>query len=57
MVCRLLKSLESGRLTEDGGQLSMDGIVYLSDIANFGIFVNLESIYFEECLINKNVSR
>lgn len=30
MVCRLLKSLESGRLPDDGGELSVNGIVYLS---------------------------
>jgi hypothetical protein len=30
MVCRLLKSLENGRLPDDGGCLSVDGIVYLS---------------------------
>ena len=30
MVCRLLKSLESGRLPDEGGPLSVDGIVYLS---------------------------
>jgi tetratricopeptide (TPR) repeat protein len=29
MVCRLLKALESGRLPDDGGPLSVDGIVYL----------------------------
>jgi len=30
MVCRLLKSLEGGRLPDDGEELSIDGIVYLS---------------------------
>jgi tetratricopeptide (TPR) repeat protein len=30
MVCRLLKSLEGGRLPDDGGELDVDGIVYLS---------------------------
>ena len=29
MVCRLLKSLELGQLPDDGGPLSVDGIVYL----------------------------
>src|SRR3712207_7099478 len=31
MVCRLLKSLEGGRLPDEGGDLSVDGIVYLSE--------------------------
>jgi tetratricopeptide (TPR) repeat protein len=30
MVCRLLKALEGGRLPDDGGELAVDGIVYLS---------------------------
>jgi hypothetical protein len=30
MVCRLLKSLEGGQLPDDGGPLSVDGIVYIS---------------------------
>jgi len=30
-ACRLLKSLESGQLPDDGGALSVDGIVYLSE--------------------------
>ena len=30
MVCRLLKSLEAGRLPDDGGELPVDAIVYLS---------------------------
>ena len=30
MVCRLLKSLEGGRLPDDGDDLKVDGIVYLS---------------------------
>jgi tetratricopeptide (TPR) repeat protein len=30
MVCRLLKSLESGKLPDDLGPMSVDGIVYLS---------------------------
>jgi tetratricopeptide (TPR) repeat protein len=30
MVCRLLKALEGGRLPDDGGELDVDGIVYLS---------------------------
>jgi tetratricopeptide (TPR) repeat protein len=35
MVCRLLRSLESGRLPDDGGALAVDGIVYLSDARAF----------------------
>jgi tetratricopeptide (TPR) repeat protein len=30
MVCRLLRTLESGQLPDDGGALKVDGIVYLS---------------------------
>src|SRR5262245_11767060 len=30
MVCRVLKSVESGRLPDDRGRLQVDGIVYLS---------------------------
>jgi tetratricopeptide (TPR) repeat protein len=30
MVCRLLKALEGGRLPDGGGELDVDGIVYLS---------------------------
>lgn len=30
MVCRLLRSLEGGQLPDDGGPLSVDGVVYLS---------------------------
>jgi tetratricopeptide (TPR) repeat protein len=30
MVCRVLQSLEAGALPDDGGQLKVDGIVYLS---------------------------
>jgi tetratricopeptide (TPR) repeat protein len=35
MVCRLLRSLEGGRLPDDGGALAVDGIVYLSDARSF----------------------
>ena len=30
MVCRLLKALQAGRLPDDGGELAVDAIVYLS---------------------------
>jgi tetratricopeptide (TPR) repeat protein len=32
MVCRLLKALEAGRLPDDGGDLQVDAIVYLSPV-------------------------
>jgi tetratricopeptide (TPR) repeat protein len=32
MVCRLLKALEADRLPDDGGELPVDGIVYLSPL-------------------------
>ncbi|MBV9821203.1 MAG: tetratricopeptide repeat protein, partial [Actinobacteria bacterium] len=42
LVCRLLKSLEAGRLPDDGGDLSVDGIVYLSPTGQHPIsFANL----------------
>jgi tetratricopeptide (TPR) repeat protein len=47
MVCRLLKSLESGRLPDDGGELSVDGIVYLSERGSRG--VGVPYIYADLC--------
>ncbi len=35
MVCRLLRSLEGGQLPDDGGPLTVDGIVYLSAARSF----------------------
>jgi len=35
MVCRLLRSLEGGQLPDDGGALTVDGIVYLSAARSF----------------------
>ena len=32
MVCRLLKALEAGQLPDDGGELPIDAIVYLSPV-------------------------
>jgi tetratricopeptide (TPR) repeat protein len=32
MVCRLLKALEDGRLPDDGGELAVNAIVYLSPV-------------------------
>jgi tetratricopeptide (TPR) repeat protein len=43
LVCRLLKALESGKLPDDGVELSVDGIVYLS--ANGTRRVNLPNIF------------
>lgn len=42
MVCRLLKALEAGHLPDDGGDLSVSGIVYLSPTGQHPIdFPNL----------------
>ena len=43
MICRLLKALENGRLPDDGGPLSVDGIVYLS--ASGSRSVSLPNLY------------
>ena len=43
MVCRLLKSLEGGQLPDDGGPLSVDGIVYISRSGSRP--VNLPNLY------------
>ena len=44
MVCRLLRSLEGGVLPDDGGSLTVDGIVYLSDARSFHR-VNVPDLY------------
>ena len=42
LVCRLLKALEAGRLPDDGGELPVDAIVYLSPVGMHPIsFPNL----------------
>jgi hypothetical protein len=42
MVCRLLKALEGGRLPDDGGELDVAGIVYLSPVGGHPVsFPNL----------------
>ncbi len=46
MVCRLLKSLESDQLPDNGGQLSVDGIVYLSETTRR---VTVSNIYSDLC--------
>lgn len=43
LVCRLLKSLESGQLPDDGGAMSVDGIIYLS--ATGTRRVNMPNLY------------
>lgn len=47
MVCRLLRSLEGGKLPDDGGQLTVDGIVYLS--ARSGHPVNFPNLFSDLC--------
>ncbi len=47
VICRLLKSLERGHLPEDGGPLSVDGIVYLS--ATGSRRVNLPNFFSDVC--------
>lgn len=44
MVCRLLRSLEGGQLPDDGGALTVDGIVYLSAARSFHR-TNLPDLY------------
>jgi tetratricopeptide (TPR) repeat protein len=47
MVCRLLRSLEGGKLPDDGGELTLDGIVYLS--ARSGHPVNFPNLFYDLC--------
>jgi tetratricopeptide (TPR) repeat protein len=47
VACRLLKSLESGRLPDDGESLSVDGIVYLSEAGTHQI--NVPNLYADLC--------
>jgi len=47
MACRLLKSLESGRLPDDLGPLSVDGIVYLSALGSRR--VSVPNLYADLC--------
>ena len=47
MVCRLLKALEDGRLPDDGGELAVDGIVYLSPVG--GHPVNFPNLFADLC--------
>ncbi len=52
VVCRLLKALERGQLPEDGGPLSVDGIVYLSN--NGSRRVNLPNFFADICELLPN---
>ena len=47
MVCRLLRSLEGGKLPDDGGELAVDGIVYLS--GRSGHQVNFPNLFSDLC--------
>ena len=47
MVCRLLKSLELGRLPDDGRELALDGIVYLSALGSRK--VNVPTLFADLC--------
>jgi tetratricopeptide (TPR) repeat protein len=47
MVCRLLRSLEIGKLPDDGGELAVDGIVYLS--SRSGRPVNFPNLFYDLC--------
>jgi tetratricopeptide (TPR) repeat protein len=47
MVCRLLRALEGGKLPDDGGELILDGIVYLS--ARSGHPVNFPNLFYDLC--------
>ena len=47
MVCRLLRSLEAGKLPDEGGDLTIDGIVYLS--ARAGHPVNFPNLFYDLC--------
>jgi tetratricopeptide (TPR) repeat protein len=47
MVCRLLRSLEGGKLPDNGGDLTVDGIVYLS--TRSGHPVNFPNLFYDLC--------
>ena len=49
---RVLKSLESGKLPNDGGPLAVDGIVYLSAVG--GHRVNFPNLYADLCKLLPN---
>jgi tetratricopeptide (TPR) repeat protein len=47
MACRLLKALEGGQVPDDGGELAVSGIVYLSPVG--GHAVNFPNLYADLC--------
>ncbi len=47
MVCRLLKSIENGKLPDNGGDMFVDGIVYLSEYGTHK--VNVPNIFSDMC--------
>jgi tetratricopeptide (TPR) repeat protein len=47
MVCRLLKSLEGGRLPDNGEEMSIDGIIYLSETGTRKVTV--PNLYADLC--------
>ena len=47
MACRLLKTLEGGQLPDDGGELAVAGIVYLSPVG--GHPVNFPNLFADLC--------
>ncbi len=47
MVCRLLKSIENGKLPDNGGEICADGIVYLSDSGSHKVTV--PNIFSDMC--------
>ncbi len=47
MVCRLLKSLESGKVPDNGGDMGVDGIVYLSEYGTHKVTV--PNIFADMC--------
>ena len=52
LVCRLLRALENGCLPDDGGELTVDGIVYLSAIGSHR--VNFPNLYPDLCRLLPN---
>jgi tetratricopeptide (TPR) repeat protein len=53
MVCRLLKSIENGQLPDDGGPMTVEGIVYLSStgirrVTTANLFADLSKLLSDE---------
>jgi tetratricopeptide (TPR) repeat protein len=56
MVCRLLKSLEGGRLPDNGEEMSIDGIIYLSETGTRKVTV--PNLYADLCsLLPDNIAK